>query len=193
MAASNDNVRRTRILETATGVFLRYGLRKTSMDDLARAAGLSRQALYLHFATKEDLFRAALIQLLDSLRSAERAALAREDLPFEDRVVAAFEAVHAHLIGSDSAAHMSELLEAATEHLGGSLGELETTLVADVARALKSAGIPARWKHEAFNARTLAEHLSATSMGLKHSVATREHYRERMRIAVRIACRGEVP
>ena len=44
------------LLQAAFGVFLRYGYKKTSMDDLARAAGLSRQGLYLHFANKDALF-----------------------------------------------------------------------------------------------------------------------------------------
>ena len=47
--------RRDTLFHAAAGVFPRYGFRKTSMDDLARAAGLSRQARYLHFATKEAL------------------------------------------------------------------------------------------------------------------------------------------
>ena len=31
----------------------RYGFKKTSMDDVAQAAGVSRQGLYLYFDTKE--------------------------------------------------------------------------------------------------------------------------------------------
>ena len=55
-ADSNEGgARRAAILETAMRVFLRYGFKKTSMDDLARAAGLSRQGLYLHYRTKEEL------------------------------------------------------------------------------------------------------------------------------------------
>lgn len=38
-------------------VFCRYGFQKTSMLDIARAAGMSRAALYLHFKNKEDVFR----------------------------------------------------------------------------------------------------------------------------------------
>ena len=49
---STDDPRRSRLLEAALGVFLRYGYKKTSMDEVARAADLSRQGLYLHFATK---------------------------------------------------------------------------------------------------------------------------------------------
>ena len=47
-----------RILDAALPVFVRFGFRKTSMADIARAAGISRASLYLSFNSKEDLFRA---------------------------------------------------------------------------------------------------------------------------------------
>lgn len=46
------------ILNAALPVFVRFGFRKTSMSDIARAAGISRAALYLSFSSKEELFRA---------------------------------------------------------------------------------------------------------------------------------------
>ena len=45
------------IFDTAGEVFTRYGFRRTSMNDIAQAAGISRPALYLMFENKEDLFR----------------------------------------------------------------------------------------------------------------------------------------
>lgn len=48
----------TRILDAALPVFVRFGFRKTSMADIARAAGISRASLYLSFNSKEELFRA---------------------------------------------------------------------------------------------------------------------------------------
>ena len=36
---------------------MQFGYRKTSMDDIARGAGMSRTALYLHFKNKEDICR----------------------------------------------------------------------------------------------------------------------------------------
>lgn len=50
------------ILQAAFEAFARYGLRRTSMADIAKGAGMSRPALYLHFAGKEDIFN-ALIRL----------------------------------------------------------------------------------------------------------------------------------
>lgn len=46
------------ILDAALPVFVRYGFRKTSMADIARAAAISRASLYLAFSSKEELFRA---------------------------------------------------------------------------------------------------------------------------------------
>ncbi|MEX0286833.1 MAG: TetR/AcrR family transcriptional regulator [Paracoccaceae bacterium] len=45
------------ILMSAWEAFAAYGFRKTSMDDIARGAGISRPALYLHYKNKEDIFR----------------------------------------------------------------------------------------------------------------------------------------
>src|SRR2546427_1822516 len=61
---------REAILVAATAIFLRYGFKKTSMDDVARAAGVSRQGLYLYFDTKDFLFREALQYLVSHMISA---------------------------------------------------------------------------------------------------------------------------
>lgn len=50
------------ILKSAFDSFARYGFRRTTMEDIAHAAGMSRPALYLHFRNKEDIFR-ALVQV----------------------------------------------------------------------------------------------------------------------------------
>lgn len=43
------------ILETASRLFMRFGLRSVTMDDLAREAGVSKKTLYVHFKDKNDL------------------------------------------------------------------------------------------------------------------------------------------
>src|SRR5436190_11360203 len=98
--------RRATLVEIATSVFTRYGFKKTSMDDVARAAGLSRQGLYLHFANKEELFKQAVLHIIAAIRAACRAALAREDVTIEERLLATFEAVHGLAIGHPALEHM---------------------------------------------------------------------------------------
>ncbi len=48
------------IIEAADRLFTRFGYRRTSMDDIAREAGVAKGTLYLYFTNKEALFRALL-------------------------------------------------------------------------------------------------------------------------------------
>lgn len=48
--------KKRRIIKAARTVFLKYGYRRVTMNDLAHAAGISRPALYLVFPKKEDVF-----------------------------------------------------------------------------------------------------------------------------------------
>ena len=48
--------KRRAIVDAATVAFLRSGYRGTSMDEIAAAAGVSKQTVYKHFADKESLF-----------------------------------------------------------------------------------------------------------------------------------------
>ena len=49
---------RNRILDAAEDVFHAYGVSRTSLADVAEAAGVSRGAIYWHFKNKSDLFDA---------------------------------------------------------------------------------------------------------------------------------------
>jgi TetR/AcrR family transcriptional repressor of mexJK operon len=50
-------VKRRAILAEATALFLRHGFRGTSMDEVASAAGVSKQTIYKQFSDKHSLFR----------------------------------------------------------------------------------------------------------------------------------------
>jgi len=64
--------RDSKVLEAAASVFFRYGYRRTTMGDLAQAAGISRPALYLRYCNKERIFEAVVrrftTQILDEIR-----------------------------------------------------------------------------------------------------------------------------
>src|SRR6266446_5609466 len=62
-----------RILDAAMRVFRRHGFRRSSIEQAAEAAGLTRQALYHHFQSKEALFRAVIEELFS-----EHLALGRD-------------------------------------------------------------------------------------------------------------------
>jgi len=51
---------RERILETASGLFYREGVRAVGVDLVVAAAGVAKTSLYRHFRTKDDLIAAFL-------------------------------------------------------------------------------------------------------------------------------------
>jgi TetR/AcrR family acrAB operon transcriptional repressor len=56
-----DNIeRQQQILDAAAAVIIRFGYDKTTMGDIAEAAGASRRTVYLYFSGKEQLFEALL-------------------------------------------------------------------------------------------------------------------------------------
>jgi AcrR family transcriptional regulator len=57
---SERKLREERILDAATTLLVRWGYRKTTIDDVAREAGVGKGTIYLHWKDKNDLFRAAI-------------------------------------------------------------------------------------------------------------------------------------
>jgi AcrR family transcriptional regulator len=55
------------LLEVAVGEFIARGYDATSMEDLSRAAGITKSSFYHHFTGKEALLRAALERALSRL------------------------------------------------------------------------------------------------------------------------------
>src|SRR4029453_6495940 len=109
---------RTRILDAAMLVFRRQGFRRSSIQQAADAAGLTRQALYHHFKSKEALFRAVIERLHEEALAAEiEAADAAEKAggSLADILVAPVSAKLGQLAASlDGSPHVEELF---SEHL----------------------------------------------------------------------------
>jgi AcrR family transcriptional regulator len=109
---------RDRILEAAMTVFRRHGFRRSSIEETAEAAGLTRQALYHHFKSKEALFRAVIERvhdgaLADGAAAAERAEAAGGTLA--DIIIAQVAArLKAFVASFDGSPHVDELF---SEHL----------------------------------------------------------------------------
>lgn len=57
---SKSEEKRVAILDAAENLFTKQGFSATSMDQLAKQAGVSKQTLYSHFGSKDDLFTAAI-------------------------------------------------------------------------------------------------------------------------------------
>ncbi len=68
---------RSRILDAAERLFQQHGVSRTSLQDIAQAAGVTRGAIYWHFEGKADLFNAMLTRVTLPLQE----ALSRSDDP----------------------------------------------------------------------------------------------------------------
>src|SRR5258708_26942158 len=97
-----DGSRRESVLAAALDTFARDGYRKTSMEDAARAAAISRPGLYLLFGSKQELFRAAVTQALDRSLTAVTEVLADTARPVRERLLDAFDHWTGRYIGAMS-------------------------------------------------------------------------------------------
>lgn len=82
--------RSVNILQAAQVVFARYGVSKTTMNDIAREAGVARQTLYNTYPSKEAVLRAALRHGAESTIAAVEAKW-RDQTNLSDKLDAFFE------------------------------------------------------------------------------------------------------
>lgn len=176
------------MLDVALATFKRFGFRKTSMEEVARAAGISRQGLYLSFATKEALFVAAIEYAVEDGLAAAVAVAKDETLELEAKLVGLFDAWTGRYVGM-MGENVTDLHEATTLHGGELLRAAEARFLDLVIKVIRGSRLPAAFKASGLSVRELAESLQATARGLKTLCTTRDEFDERMRVAVRVMCR----
>jgi len=62
MIVPKDDHIREEILEEAQKLFRQFGLKKTTMEDIAKAMGKGKSTLYYYFCSKEDIFDAVILK-----------------------------------------------------------------------------------------------------------------------------------
>ncbi|MBO6796471.1 TetR/AcrR family transcriptional regulator [Maricaulis sp.] len=109
--------------------FLRYGFKKTSMEDLARAMGVSRQALYKKYGSKEAILERVTKSLVEASTHAALAALTADGMTLGERLYQALDQwVGQHVEPMRSSPHSGEVL-AMTDHSADSpIKTLEASL-----------------------------------------------------------------
>ena len=130
---------RERILRAAFTRFASYGFRRTSMEDIAGAAGVSRAALYLQFRNKEAIFLALAEELHgQSLTGVEAALAGAATLP--ERLRAAVEAKTLRFVEiAYGSPHGSELLDESNRLCGNLAANAEQRFRTLLARVFRRA------------------------------------------------------
>lgn len=168
--------RRDAVLESALLTFARHGYRKTSMEEVARVAQISRPGLYFLFASKDALFRAAVTRALQQDLAAAEEVLADTDTPLPERLVGAFDRWAGRYIGPTSRdvpmviEQNPDLLGPITETAPRRFEQLVAAAVAEGAAHVRAVDV--------------AQTLISASAGLKYQVQTREAYLARLHTAV---------
>jgi AcrR family transcriptional regulator len=197
-APSRRDATREAILAAGLRCFGRDGYRRTALDRVAREAGISRAALYLHFANKEDLFR-ALVDDLHARALADATAAARGSAPLAERLTAAMVAKTARLFDLLRASEHAEEFLDENHRL---CGEISATFAAKHARLLARMIAAAAGDgeialaHVGASATQLAELLLDTAEGIKtrhRTILSSDAYRRRLGDAVRLLLAGVAP
>ncbi len=184
---SVDDARTTQILDAAVEVFLRFGFRKTSMAEVARAADLSRQGLYLHYPAKDDLFCAAIAHVLATSLAEATTLLEDASLGLEARLCAGIDAWLGRYVG---------VFGTDTSDLGSAVERLAADEVAKhvaafrnrVGKVVRGSGLAKAYRPAKLTAKQLTGALCDTAAGLKLKCATRDEFRTRLNAVVRAWC-----
>lgn len=181
--------RQDAILEAAFRVFATYGFRRTSMDDIAKAVGMSRSALYLHYRNKEDIFRSLTQRFLEKALRDIADVLAR-DQPAEQTLIAAFAAkdgsVMEAILGTP---HGAELMDAGTAISCDLVTEAEARIVALLAGWLRQKALP----EGIGSPEEIAQTIIAALHGLKSSARDIAGYRAGQARLARLFARALAP
>jgi len=113
-SVSGTSTKADTIVEAADSLFVRFGYRRTSMDDIAREIGVAKGTLYLYFTSKEALFRAVLAR---NITEAERLcdAAQKQGGDLSDQIFGQLDAWFGTVLDHYGASgHLSELSAART-------------------------------------------------------------------------------
>jgi AcrR family transcriptional regulator len=185
---TSNEQKKQQILDTSLAVFCQYGFHKTSMLDIAQAAGMSRAALYLHFKNKEDVFRSGSERAhSEVLRQVETALAAGTDVM--KRIEGAVSSFLQGLMQQISAsAHGQELFDANMALAGDITRQARTKLVSVLAKTLADADAAGEIDLASVGAQPmdLAGMIVATVDGIKHAQGGGSAFRDGISLFMRL-------
>jgi AcrR family transcriptional regulator len=139
-ADPRENEKRRRIIEAAWRLALKQGLRATTMEALAREAGVAKGTLYAHFPDKDAVFDGAVADLLVELAAAFDRGM-RSEGPVAERIGAAlagkYDVIARAIEGSP---HAGEILDA-HHRFAARVAAFDRQVKNEIAAALAQAGV----------------------------------------------------
>lgn len=174
-AEISGDPKRARILDGAMKVFLAYGFSRTTMDDIARAAEVSRPALYLLFKNKTDIYRALAADFVDEALAHARTAVA-DDGPLAQRLERAVRCATHTLRQVEDSPHGPEILDMKNSLAGDivAAGRAGMSRIVEEAIAAEANRRGIRLSGLGFSARMLSDLLLDAIDGMKMRALPRE-------------------
>jgi len=185
-----DRTRQERVLAVALEVFGRYGFRKTSMDEVARSADISRQGLYLYFSSKEALFRAAVRQELDTALGDASRCLNEEGAELGQRVIAGLDAWLGRYVGSMLASDIAGLLRNRAVQIEDMVDAAVAAFDAQLAATVAAATAERDRRRLGVTPEEIAAALHTVGQGAKYLSSSRAEFVARLTAAVRLVLAG---
>ena len=123
MADTRRDEKKGQLLNAARAVVARFGYRKSTLEDIAAEAGVSRATLYYYFPNKEEVFRALIVHEIERFQSVLLEAV-DPDAPADERLMSFVRARFRHLRELKSLYSVTEhfardFLPMASEELAG--------------------------------------------------------------------------
>jgi AcrR family transcriptional regulator len=79
--------KRTVLQETARRLFYKHGIRRVTVEEICREAGISKMTFYKHFKDKNDLGRCVILDIVEEVESRYE-EIRGMDLPFPEKIKA---------------------------------------------------------------------------------------------------------
>jgi AcrR family transcriptional regulator len=178
MADVTEDSRQQAILDSAFRAFATYGFRKTSMDDIAQGAGMSRPAVYLHFKNKEAIVT-KLTELYYAAKSVAVAAALTKPGSVSDVFKGAVQAQTEGMATILASPHGLEMLDTSKSMSSEIISQGEAELARLYAQWLKREDQAGRVRLQV-EADETAKTITATLKGLKASAIGAEEYETRV-------------
>jgi AcrR family transcriptional regulator len=158
-----SDAKRKGVLDAALALFLKHGVRGTSMEAVAAAAGVAKPTLYAYYPQKQAVFRAVAERAVEAWRSSAMAAL-NGGGGLAARTAAALIARERAALGLRLGSPHADDLFGPHGEAGDLVGVHETELGSAIAAALAAEG------HE--TPRLLAQLLLAAAEGIGRRATT---------------------